>query len=224
MEDEHKRAEFLSETFVKKDAGDSLGLELDSNTPNIHSIQKHSPASFSPLRVGDRIVSVNKTDCSLMDSQAIVQYVDALQGKASVVVHNKFGSPDVNESMVSKSSLDEVCGLRMSRKDESSYVHVSSIRPGRIFEDSSLQNVDDRLISVDGVICKDLKTIDVVTIVRQTPVYVTVVVSAPDDGQLQSSFPKCPRENLNTIRRVKRLKRNQKKWSVVVCGISCRPG
>ena len=167
------RAEFVSATFMKASAAVSLGICLHGNDATISSITAGSLASISPVRVGDKIFSINNKQCSKMDSASIGKYLQSLAGRVHIVAHNKGGSPNLVESMVTKSSTQLRTGLVLTTAGNRGLV-VSRLHPDKVFVDSLL-NIGDEVISINGINCEHLSARAASNIIKETQNITTVV-------------------------------------------------
>ncbi|CAB9519982.1 expressed unknown protein [Seminavis robusta] len=188
------RAEFISATFVKPDASTGLGFNLCNKEPRIASILDGSLASSSPLRVGDRLISINKKQCSSMHSASIRKLLQSLMGPIEIVVHNKGGSPVFVESMVTKSHKREPSGLVLKRSGDDGKLLVSNIREGHVFV-NSLINKGDEMVSINRIACHHLSAVEAASIVKETPKHVTVIArTLRETGVVVAELPSTGRE------------------------------
>ncbi|CAB9496415.1 unknown protein [Seminavis robusta] len=189
------RAEFISATFVKPDASTGLGFNLCKKKPRIASIRDGGQASSSPLRVGDRLISINKKLCSSMGSASIRKLVQSLTGPIEIVVHNKGGSPVFVESMVTKSHKQERCGLVLTRSGHDGKLLVSSICEGHVFV-NSLINQGDEIVSINRITCHHLSAVEAANIIKETPTHVTVIArTLRETGVVVAELPSTGRES-----------------------------
>lgn len=166
------RGEFVSGTFLKANRHVSLGFSLHKNGNDISSIAAGSLASASPLRVGDKIFSINNKQCSTMSRAAICKFLGGLVGIVTIVAHNEGGSSDIVESMITKSTSRELVGLAVAVSG--SRLVVTKVNPGRTFV-NSLLNVGDQVLSINDVSCENLPAAAAVDIIKESPKHVTVV-------------------------------------------------
>lgn len=170
------RAEFISVTFLKKTAGIRLGIVLrenDDGTKYISKLRSDSPLSFSPLKVGDKVLSINNKCCIDFERGAAAELLRQLVGTITIVAHNIGGNAKLLETMVEKENGDSTVGIGVRRNTRGS-LEVSKVSASGLFA-HSLVNIGDRLIAVNNVGCNRLDPTTALDIVRSTPRYVTLL-------------------------------------------------
>lgn len=181
----HRRAEFVSATFIKRGAADSLGVLLlrNSNDGIISSVAEGSLASASPLRVGDRIFSINNKQCTTdMDGTFIGKYLQSLVGRVTIVAHNQeIGTSNIVESMVTKTNPRDEAGLVLkTERNMNRGLVVSKLNPNKIFADSLL-NIGDQVLYINGTDCRHLTLASAVILIQESLKTVTVVARTLND-------------------------------------------
>lgn len=171
------RAEFLSVTFQKKTAEAHLGIELREQTNGskfISKIRAGGPFAQAPLRVGDKILSINNKSCvDFTDRGAAAELLRQLVGTVTIVAQNVGGDPNLIETMVEKPNADSVVGLGLRRNVRGS-LEVSKVSADGLFA-HSLVNIGDRVLSINNLGCNQLDPITALDIVRNGHRYITLV-------------------------------------------------
>jgi predicted metalloprotease with PDZ domain len=172
-----RRPEFISHTFVKKSVAERLGLKLKAISPTIMAIDRANKDSLlaqSPLQAGDKLISINTQICCKMTSEQICELLTKSTGIITIVVHNEGGVSDLVESMTTKESVEEKCGLGF-RTDANNDLTIYKIFPDGKFS-GSLLNPSDKVIFVNGVFTGCGTTpLEAANLVRSAPKNVTVV-------------------------------------------------
>lgn len=179
------RAEFISVTFVKKTADVRLGIAISEQrdgTNLISKLRSDGPLSFSPLRVGDKVLSINNKSCVDFDRGAATELLRQLVGTITIVVQNIGGDPKLVETMVEKAVVDSVVGIGVRRNARGS-LEVVKVSAQGLFA-HSLVNVGDRMIAINSIGCGSLDPITALDIIRSAPRYVTLLT----ETQHQTAF------------------------------------
>ena len=167
------RAEFVSTTFLKPTANTFLGLQLDEKyDKTIIAIAPHGPVQESPLRVGDKLLSVNHKDISRMTSVEVCRLLKECTGSVTLVAHNVGGASDVVESMITKLRQDDVAGVGLILNHEGSMI-IAFLNRGQDIVDSLL-NAGDEILSINGVSCEHLTIAQARAIIQAAPKTVSI--------------------------------------------------
>ncbi|CAB9528150.1 expressed unknown protein [Seminavis robusta] len=206
------RAEFISATILLKEAAetyDELGLTLERQLNRTSGNQVLVVAEIdpeghwrgSPLRVGDRIISINHTNVSQWEVEELHSFwknllldnngggnnnicSSASTGSTTsvetitLVAHNPTGEGQWVAAMVTKPgpSIRTGLGMRSSRPGR-----VKISRVGGLFSDSLL-NPGDQILSINGLGVHGYNSADTANEILQSPKYVTVLAKADSRG------------------------------------------
>ena len=192
------RAEFLSATLYKANPEARLGITI---APDVHgdiritALSEHGSVQHSPLRVGDKLVSINGKNCVDMDNGVAGELLRSLAGTITIIVHNEGGSPHMVETMVEKSTPSTSVGIGVHQTYRGT-LNVSKVQASGLFA-HSLVNVGDRVIAVNQVNCRRMEARIVIQMIRDAPQYVTlltetqstagVVLAATSDHELREA-------------------------------------
>ncbi|CAB9509764.1 expressed unknown protein [Seminavis robusta] len=178
------RAEFISVTFYKARRDDLLGVTFDPKAMDIRitGIVDNSLASDSPLRVGDRVLSVDSKDCAndKMNGEGVARILQRATGNVTLVLHNAGGDADLVESMIMKSNKDEKIGLSLKADHSLTSVLVSDIKDGSKFA-NSLLNAGDVVMTVNGNTAGHLGPEAAADMIRTSPSRVTILAKTLRD-------------------------------------------
>jgi membrane-associated protease RseP (regulator of RpoE activity) len=171
------RAEFLSITFLKKTADAHLGVELREQANGskfISKVRAAGPFAQSPLRVGDKVLSINNKSCvDFTDRGAAAELLRQLVGTVTIVAQNVGGDPKLIETMVEKPNADSVVGIGVRRNARGS-LEVSKVSANGLFA-HSLVNIGDRVLSINNIVCNQLDPVAALDIVRNGSRYITLL-------------------------------------------------
>jgi predicted metalloprotease with PDZ domain len=171
------RAEFLSVTFHKKTADVRLGLGLREQADGskfISKLRSDSPIAQSPLRVGDKVLSINNKSCvDFTEHGSVAELLRQLVGTITIVAQNVGGDPKRIETMVEKPDADSIVGIGVKRNARGS-LEVSKVSADGLFA-HSLVNIGDRVISINKIGCNQLDPIRALDIIRNCPLYITLL-------------------------------------------------
>jgi membrane-associated protease RseP (regulator of RpoE activity) len=171
------RAEFLSATFLKKTADAPLGVELREQANGskfIHKIRAAGPIAQSPLRVGDKVLSINNKSCvDFTDRGAAAEFLQQLVGTVTIVAQNVGGDPRLIETMVEKPDADSAVGIGVRRNARGS-LEVSKVSADGLFA-YSLVNIGDRVLSINRIGCNQLDPVTALDIIRDGHRYITLL-------------------------------------------------
>lgn len=134
------RAAFVTAAVVKKSPDTPLGVVIkeDSNgTLEISSVKERGILYNSPLRAGDKLLSVNGKTCDEMGKRAVLDFLRQVEGVLTLVAHNPGGEPTLVETMIEKPSVDAVVGIAM-RWNERGSLEISKISSTGLFGHSLL--------------------------------------------------------------------------------------
>jgi len=187
------RAAFVSASFVKESRFVFLGIKLarDSSHDNgvasgiVEKIADKSPVKHSPLRVGDKLISINHHQCCKMSNNVqIVETLKNLEGRITVVAQNTSSdenavASDVVESMMTKTNPNDVLGIALSlvtvnqrRRMRISYIDGDSNENAGIAD--SLLNVGDEVLTINGLSVRHLTCEEAKAIIANAPKTVTI--------------------------------------------------
>ena len=187
------RAAFVSASFVKESPFVFLGIKLarDSSHDNgvasgiIEKIADKSPVKHSPLRVGNKLISINHHQCCKMSNNVqIVETLKNLEGRITVVAQNTSSdenavASDVVESMMTKTNPNDVLGIALSlvtvnqrRRMRISYIDGDSNENAGIAD--SLLNVGDEVLTINGLSVRHLTCEEAKAIIANAPKTVTI--------------------------------------------------
>lgn len=192
------RAEFLSATLYKANPEARLGITIAPDVLGdirITALSEHGSVQHSPLRVGDKLLSINGKNCVDMDNGVAGELLRSLAGTITIIVHNEGGSPHMVETMVEKSTPSTSVGIGVHQTYRGS-LNVSKVQASGLFA-HSLVNVGDRVIAVNQVNCRRMEARTVIQMIRDAPQYVTlltetqstagVVLAAASDRDLREA-------------------------------------
>jgi hypothetical protein len=166
---EPNRPKFLSVTVSKNSAlVSSLGVVL-SNGLRVESFENTGLLVNSPVRVGDKLFSINHRLCHNMSRRKVKRLVAKLSGSITFVFHNQKGDSSLVESTVPNPG-----GIELASTNENGELSVSSIDPSGIFA-SSLLNAGDNVLSVNGASCQQFGPSFVFDILNGNPTFATVL-------------------------------------------------
>lgn len=145
------RAGYISATVHKQGRVPELGLgmEMINNKLVVASIVPFSQLCDSPIMVGDKILSINNSDCtdSIMSaSHMIAQCV----GPVTVAVKVDHGNPSLVCAMIEKPHPDARVGISIALRNND--LVVTNIAPSGLVV-NSLLSVGDRLESINDEDC-----------------------------------------------------------------------
>lgn len=172
----HSRAQYLSATFIKQNSSTKIGVGLRQDPDGalcISFIRDGSLLSLSPLRVGDKLLSVNGKSVATMDKAQAVGMISKSTGYITLVAYNPTGNPNYAETMVEKPSRESPVGLGLQRANQGS-LKVSSITLNGLFSHSIL-NIDDRVLAINEMDCQNLEPRAAIEIVRGLERQVTLL-------------------------------------------------
>lgn len=178
--DGRERAEFVSATWIKPSKNAKLGVsfrDLESERGLVISrIKKGGLVSSSgaPLRVGDRVVSVNNFSCDKLDHKRAAKVLRDSPSCVTIVAQNVGGDPLLVETMITKPSPGHTAGIGFSSAESPSRVSVCTICHDGLFADSLL-SVGDEIISINNIRCAQLDSFATADIVKSAPQYVNVL-------------------------------------------------
>lgn len=170
------RAEFLSATLHKSTADAKLGITIapDANGDiRITGLSERGSVQHSPLRVGDKLISINGKNCSDMDNGVAGELLRSVAGTITIIVHNEGGSPHMVETMVEKATPTTSVGIGVHQTYRGT-LNVSKVTASGLFA-HSLLNVGDRVIAVNQVNCRRMDAGTVIQMIRNAPKYVTLL-------------------------------------------------
>jgi membrane-associated protease RseP (regulator of RpoE activity) len=171
------RAEFLSITFLKKTADAHLGVELReqaNGSKYLSKIKAAGPFAQSPLRVGDKILSINNKSCvDFTDRGAAAELLQQLVGTVTIVAQNVGGDPKLVETMIEKRHAGSVVGIGVRRNARGS-LEVSKVSADGLFA-HSLVNIGDRVLSINHIGCNQMDPVAALDIVRSGSRYITLL-------------------------------------------------
>jgi hypothetical protein len=172
------RAEFLSATFFKPHATHKLGIHIaadDAGDIRIIRLPETGSVQHSPLRIGDKLLSINGKNCIDMDSGVAGELLRSATGTLTIITHNQGGSSHMAETMVEKPDPTSPVGIGVHQTVRGS-LHISKVTATGLFA-HSLINVGDRVIAVNQVNCDRMEAATVVQMIRDAPKYVTLLTA-----------------------------------------------
>lgn len=200
-EQDHARAEFLSATLYKPTADAVLGLRLKEDRQGdlrISYLKETGVVFLSPLRVGDKVVSINGKSALDLDQATAVGLLKQAVGLITIIVHNTGGAAHLVETMIEKISPDAPAGLGLRRNERGS-LEVSKIIVDGPFA-HSLLNVSDRVLSINGVGCNRLDAQTAIDMIRSAEKHVTIVTETlHSTGVVLSSASERSQHNLTLL-------------------------
>uniref|UniRef100_A0A7S3L2C7 PDZ domain-containing protein n=1 Tax=Amphora coffeiformis TaxID=265554 RepID=A0A7S3L2C7_9STRA len=170
------RAEFLSATLHKPNPESKLGITIAPDILGdirITGLSESGSVQHSPLRVGDKLLSINGKNCSDMDNGVAGELLRSVAGTITIIVHNEGGSPHKVETMVEKAIPTANVGIGVHQTNVGT-LNVSKVAASGLFA-HSLVNVGDRVIAVNHVDCRRMDTGTVIRMIRNAPKYVTLL-------------------------------------------------
>ena len=170
------RPQYLSATIIKATPEFKIGLGLrqyQDGSLRITFIRDASALSSSPLKVGDRILSINGKSCSAMTKLTAIRLLSSTSGYVTLVAFNPDGNPNHVETMVEKPSQDHPVGLGLGRSNQGS-LQVSSVTLDGLFSHSIL-NVGDRVLAINQQGCDRLEPRAAIDLIRSMDGHVTLL-------------------------------------------------
>ena len=164
--------------------GIGLGVNLFDRDIHVTSIAPFGKFCFSPIRVGDKVMSVNGVDLEFLalrdrktrkePNASLEQIVKTSpdRDKLTVVVKVEDGNPRHVATMITKPTVDSNIGLGLVQR--SSGVIITAVEETGLAA-SSLLNVGDRVVSINGHDCTILGTPGAVQLVRTSYPTVTII-------------------------------------------------
>lgn len=182
------RAEFLSASVVKETADTRLGVQLsqdDNGEIRISKLPEDGILKDSPLRVGDRVVSINSKSCHDIDRDTAIGMLQQTVGYATIVVHNAGGAANLVETMVMKPTEDAKVGIFL-RTNARGSLEVASVSSEGLFA-RSLLNGGDRVLSINGVPCERLEPETAIGLIRSAKSVVFLTETQHSTGLVLSA-------------------------------------
>lgn len=213
------RAGFLSATLYKpKDA--LLGLRLKEDRKGdlkISYIRETDTVALSPLRVGDKIVSI-KSALDLDEAAGLGPLKQSV-GLITIIAHNTRGAAHLVETMIEKTSPDMPVGLGLRRNGRGS-LEVSKIIADGPFSHTLLK-VSDRVLSINGVGCNHLDARTAIDMIRSAKKCVTVVTETlHSKDMVLSSASKTSQRHLTLLLALATMKVDGKSSTELVRAMS----
>ena len=174
--EEEARAEFLSATLYKPFPNAKLGIIIAPDARGdirITGLSEQGSVQHSPLRVGDKLLSINGKNCVDMDNGVAGELLRSLAGTITIIVHNEGGSPHMVETMVEKATPSATVGIGVHQTYRGT-LNISKVQASGLFA-HSLVNVGDRVIAVNHVNCRRMEARTVIQMIRDAPRYVTLL-------------------------------------------------
>jgi len=177
--DSLNRPEFVSVTFYSQSSNSTerLGFQLykDYNAGGDIRIKRSSQSDCPrlPFQNGDRVLSINQKSCHGLSESAARALIDNNHNQSvTIICHNQGGKANLVETMLEKRTADETVGISFKSRQNGSGVEISTINPRRPLV-SSLLNVGDRILAINGVDCNEIGPQVAVDIIRGSNKYVT---------------------------------------------------
>jgi C-terminal processing protease CtpA/Prc len=174
-----RRAEFISAAVIKPSPETELGLSFKMRESGIGlEISAIRPdglisESGAPLKVGDKVVSVNNFSCDRMDNKHAAKLLREAEGTVTIVLQNSGGDPRMVESMIAKPAPNHPTGIGFASTDSPPQLNVSRIFVDGLFA-PSLLSIGDEVVSVNDIPCRELDSAAAADIIKSSPRYVTV--------------------------------------------------
>ena len=187
------RPAFISVTVIKNTINDRLGIALREVNGELEIFSISSDGllgcgngndandgchihheTVSPLRPGDKLMSINNFRCSTWDPHKAIQKLKDIVGSLTIIVQHTQGNPNLVAAMVVKPTIESKVGIGFGKMTHQEYLAVGSINPDGYFANSVL-NIGDRIVSINGSPCQNLEPDNAVTVVRSSPKFVTFV-------------------------------------------------
>jgi C-terminal processing protease CtpA/Prc len=130
--------------------------------------------SGAPLKVGDKVVSVNNFSCDRMDNKHAAKLLKEAEGTVKIVVQNTGGDPRIVETMIAKPAPNHPTGIGFASTSNPPQLNVSRIFAEGLFA-QSLLTIGDEVIFVNKIPCRELDSAAAADIIKSAPQYVTVV-------------------------------------------------
>lgn len=175
-----RRPEFISAAVIKPSPETELGLSFKMRESGrgieISSISDSGlmAEAGAPVKVGDKIVSVNDYSCDRMDYKHAAKLLREAEGRVTLVVHNIGGDSRLVESMIAKPAPNHQTGIGFSSTESPSQLHISRIFVDGLFA-NSLLTVGDEVLYINSIPCRELDSATAADIVKTTPEYITIV-------------------------------------------------
>ena len=171
-------ARYRNVTVVKDSTDTDLGIDVyqDEETADmkIARIEAEGVLHESPLRVGDKIVSINSKSCFEMNAQTANNLLRQLVGPVTIVALSGEGAENnLVETMVQKPSVSSKVGIHLRRNTRGS-LEVAAIPSDGLLR-QSLLNEGDRLLSINGTPCERLEASEATRLILSSPKVVVLL-------------------------------------------------
>ena len=130
--------------------------------------------AFSPLGVGDKILTVNGKSCAGRTTQSVVDLICKAPGLITIAIENVSGDPSLVETMVEKDNPHSKVGLGFSYTTvDGGFLKVSSV--SGMFANSFVE-VGDRVVFVNGK--KPRNAAEATDLIARSPRFVSLTVES----------------------------------------------
>jgi len=221
--DPSQRPALISATVLKKTPKTKvgLGMQVVEGELRVARLVPFGLFSHSPFRIHDSIVSINHVDCQRCDTARLAfDFMEQLRGSVTVVARVADGNPNLVSTMITKPTPEALVGIVLSSTTGGNIV-VTRILEGGLME-SSLINVGDRVLSINGVDCHHMSVREAterircaertVTIVAKTNQQVGVAV-ATNSGSSHTGFEQDVADHLKMAKKLRKRNRRQEEQS-----------
>jgi hypothetical protein len=179
------RPSLISVRIFKNTRETKLGISFISVAGEVQicKIASTGPLARSPLRPGDRLVSLdNNRSCTNWTAAQAANHVKEKVGLLSIVVKNPNGNPNAAEATVYKTSSEDRIGI--SFKEENGRLRIGKIKDSGLLGDMSVLHAGDYVESINQISCSYVGSCLAVEMVRNAEKLVTILVKNSDATEL----------------------------------------
>jgi hypothetical protein len=179
------RASLISVRIFKKTRDSKLGIGFISiaGELQISKIASTGPLTTSPLRPGDRLVSLDDNRfCTNWTAAQAANHVREQVGLLSIVVKNPNGNPNAAEATVFKTSPEDRIGIVF--KEENGRLRIGKIKDSSLLGNMSVLHAGDYVESINQIPCSYVGSSLAAEMVRDAEKLVTILVKNSDAIEL----------------------------------------
>eukprot|EP00934_Nitzschia_sp_Nitz4_P009011 Nitzschia sp. Nitz4//scaffold80_size88189//28181//29656//NITZ4_005084-RA/size88189-processed-gene-0.29-mRNA-1//-1//CDS//3329558621//9001//frame0 len=172
-------ARFISISIMVATSDCTEGLVLENRSGKnltIVEVPTTGPMANSPLRPGCEILSIGLDNATrMMPARALKLMRDMSKTSLNMIAMNRNGDPTCAHSFVANKVPGSPIGVVFGRKTMASPIRILSVGQDGLFA-NSLLNEQDVVLSVNGIPCEYKTSIETAELVRQDPVFASVLV------------------------------------------------
>jgi C-terminal processing protease CtpA/Prc len=176
-----ERVGLISSSAFKDTAGSKVGIGIKSIKEYVvvSSIAEGSIFANTPLQVGHRLVSVNKTNCLTMNKADAIKLFKDAEGKITVL------SEEVGlfAAKVTKKSKNDKVGIGLKEKDGE--VVISAVYDSGLFAKTDLTE-DLKIVSINDKSVRGMSRDEAIALFRDAEGDITVLAENPSEKSFLS--------------------------------------